>query len=69
MVENSQIAATPSQSQQRWRYDRTQIGDVRVWGEISIFKFDGRIAVFQDHPVYGDGFHGDIGLDNKKGYR
>jgi hypothetical protein len=66
MVDNSQTAAAPAQSQQRWRYDRTQIGDVRVWGEISIFSFDGRIAVFQDHPVYGDGFHGDIGLVIKK---
>ena len=66
LVDNSQIAATSSQSQQRWRYDRTEIADVRVWGEISIFKFDGRIAVFQNHPIYGDGFHGDIGLEIKK---
>lgn len=53
-------------SEQRWQYAGIQIEDVKVFGEISIFKFEGSVAVFTNHPVYGDGFHGNIGLKIKK---
>jgi hypothetical protein len=53
-------------SEQEWQYAGIQIEDVKVFGEISIFKFEGSVAVFTNHPVYGDGFHGNIGLEIKK---
>ncbi len=56
---------SPSNSQfteQRWVYDGTVIQKVLVKGNVSIFSINGRIDIFRDHPVYGDGFHGNVGF-------
>ena len=64
---NASVEATPdvsgsSYSRQKWRYDGTIVQKIYVKGSVSIFSINGGIDLLKDDPVYGNGFHGQVGL-------
>ena len=61
-VEEIPIPPNTLSTEQKWVYDGIVIQKVLVKGNVSIFSINGRIDIFRDHPVYGDGFHGNVGF-------
>jgi hypothetical protein len=64
---NASIEANPNvsgslNSQQKWRYDGTLVQKVFIKGSVSLFYINGGIDLLKDDPVYGNGFHGQVGL-------
>ena len=47
---------------QKWNFDGISVQRVNIKGNISLFSLNGKLDLFRDHPVYGTGFHGDVGL-------
>ena len=52
----------PLYPEQKWVYNGLLVEKVMVKGSVSIFSIRGGIDLFKDHPVYGNGFHGEVGL-------
>jgi len=61
-VEEITIPTNTKSAEQKWVYEGIVIQKVLVKGNVSIFSINGRIDIFRDHPVYGDGFHGNVGF-------
>ncbi len=61
-VEVNPDASGSYNSRQRWRYDGTLVQRVFIKGSVSIFSINGGIDLLKDDPVYGNGFHGQVGL-------
>ena len=64
---NAAVEASPDLSgsmisQQKWRYDGTLVQKVFIKGSVSIFSINGGIDLLRNDPVYGNGFHGQVGL-------
>ncbi len=49
-------------NEQKWVYDGILLQKVKIKGSVSIFSLNGSIELVKSHPVYGDGFHGVVGL-------
>jgi hypothetical protein len=62
LVEVNPDVSGSSNSRQRWRYDGTLVQKIYVKGSVSIFSINGGIDLLKDDPVYGNGFHGQVGL-------
>jgi hypothetical protein len=54
--------SNPENPEQKWTYSGLLIEKVIVKGNVSIFSINGGVDLFRDNPVYGDGFHGNVGL-------
>jgi hypothetical protein len=64
---NATIEAIPdvsgsANSRQKWRYDGTLVQKIYIKGSVSIFSINGGIDLLKNDPVYGNGFHGQVGL-------
>ncbi|HEX6427374.1 MAG TPA: hypothetical protein VF008_06790 [Niastella sp.] len=46
----------------RWKFDKVKVGDVLIDCKTSAFQLSGLINLYEDHPVYGDGFKGKLSL-------
>lgn len=49
------------------RFDKFQLDDVSVHGDMSVVKVDGTLVFYYDDPVYGRGFKGEIDAEIKIG--
>ena len=46
----------------RWKFDKVKVNDIALVVKTSAFELEGMIALYEDHPVYGNGFKGKISL-------
>lgn len=60
VVSNGKI--TSERTHTRWKFDKVKVGDVAIDCKTSAFQLEGVISLFEDHPVYGDGFKGRLSL-------
>ncbi|HEX2968177.1 MAG TPA: hypothetical protein VHO46_03660, partial [Bacteroidales bacterium] len=44
----------------KWTYDGIVLEDVKVKGNVSLFTLSGNVAIYNDHPVYGDACMGKV---------
>jgi len=61
-VLNASVKKEPVTDQLKWGYDGILLEGVKIRGNASLFYLSGDIAVFNDHPVYGDAFIGKVGF-------
>ena len=61
-IETIPNTLNPLYPTQKWVYNGLLVQKVMVKGSVSIFSIRGGIDLFKDHPVYGNGFHGEVGL-------
>ncbi len=54
--------SNPGIDRQKWNYDGILLQGIRVKGSVSLFSVFGSVYMFNDHPVYGDGLKGTVGL-------
>jgi ElaB/YqjD/DUF883 family membrane-anchored ribosome-binding protein len=48
----------------KWKYDKFNIDEIAVKAEVEgAFALDGRLNILRDHPVYGDGFKGELKMN------
>jgi hypothetical protein len=45
-----------------WKFDKVKVGDIAISCKTTAFQMDGVVALFEDHPVYGNGFKGKLSL-------
>ncbi|MDJ1470992.1 hypothetical protein [Xanthocytophaga flava] len=45
---------------QHWEFDKVKISDISVSCHVTAFDLEGRLTLFDDDPVYGNGFRGNI---------
>jgi hypothetical protein len=62
VVKKEKNPEDPGIDRQRWAYDGMSIGGVKVKGNISVFSLYGNVFLFNNHPVYGNGFRGEVGF-------
>ncbi len=46
----------------RWKFDRVKVSDIAITAKTTAFQLQGMIALFEDHPIYGNGFKGKLSL-------
>ena len=46
----------------RWKFDRVKVNEIAINCKVSAFQMEGMIALFEDDPVYGNGFKGKLSL-------
>ncbi len=51
---------------QRWKLDKVRVNDITIQVTTQAFGLTGRLTVFDQDPVYGDGFRGSITFTLKK---
>ena len=61
---NTMTEATGLQ-RRRWQLDRISVNNIAISCHTNAFRLDGTIAVYENDPVYGDGFKGGITLGIK----
>jgi hypothetical protein len=57
---------TGKPGKQHWAFDGVQVKTVAIDCELSIFTLKGRIDIYKNDPVYGNGFHGAVEFTIKK---
>lgn len=45
---------------QKWYYDGFRIEGINIKGNVSVFKLEGSLFIYKNHPVYGDGVKGAV---------
>lgn len=53
---------TYEKTKTKWQFDKVKVGDIAINCKVTAFELDGVLALYDDHPVYGNGFKGKIGL-------
>ena len=51
---------------QEWQFDKVKINDVSLDCRTQAFTLAGRLSLFNDDAVYGDGFHGNLQFSIRK---
>jgi hypothetical protein len=62
LVNASVVTGTDNNERQKWIYDGLTVQGVNVKGNVSLFSLSGNVFIFYDHPVYGNGFKGNLNL-------
>jgi hypothetical protein len=62
----AKVIAADSTHSQSWEYDGTKIKDVQLNVNTTAFAVKGRLTVFDDDKVYGDGFRGSLSFSIQK---
>jgi hypothetical protein len=44
----------------RWTFDKVKVGDIAINCKTTAFELEGAVSLFDDHPVYGNGFKGKL---------
>ncbi|HEY0611966.1 MAG TPA: hypothetical protein VGD35_19975 [Chitinophaga sp.] len=57
-VNGSQVQKTST----RWKFDKVTINEIDLTVKVMAFKLHGILSIFDDHPVYGNGFRGFLEL-------
>ena len=47
-------------TKQDWRYDKTEVDDISIQAKGGFFNLEGRLSLYDEDPVYGNGFRGDL---------
>lgn len=58
-VARASMQESPSQ---KWKFDGVSVNDINIDAQLSLFKFNGKIGVYNGDQVYGKGFHGAVNL-------
>jgi hypothetical protein len=64
--EEMQPATGTEPAQTEWKYDGIKINDIILKCNTTAFTMDGRLTVFDDDPIFGDGFRGSLSFSIKK---
>ncbi|MFL5743697.1 MAG: hypothetical protein ACJ751_03480 [Niastella sp.] len=59
-VTNGKI--TYEKTHTRWKFDRVKVNEIAITAKTTAFQMEGTIALFEDHPIYGNGFKGRLSL-------
>jgi hypothetical protein len=62
---NADMPAPPKKRQQ-WKFDKVRVSDISLDCRTNAFTLLGKLSIYQDDPVYGDGFHGSLTFSIKK---
>jgi hypothetical protein len=62
---NADTPLPPSKKQQ-WKFDKIRISDIALDCRTQAFTLNGKLSIYKDDPVYGDGFHGSLKFSIKK---
>ncbi|MGE5419137.1 MAG: hypothetical protein ACM3UT_03080, partial [Chloroflexota bacterium] len=65
MFINASVKKEPGSSGEdrlKWSYDGILLEGVKIRGGVSLFTLNGNAFIFRNHPVYGDGFTGEVGF-------
>lgn len=46
----------------KWKFEKVKVNDIALLVKTTAFELDGMIALYEDHPIYGNGFKGKISL-------
>jgi hypothetical protein len=52
--------AIATRTRQKWEFDKIKINTVTLDCETQAFKLKGSLSVYEDDPIYGDGFSGNL---------
>lgn len=53
-------------TKQEWKFDKVRVNDVALNCKTQAFTLVGRLSIYNDDPVYGDGFHGYLEFSIRK---
>jgi hypothetical protein len=57
------IGKTPiQQTRAKWKFGRVSVSSIALDVKISAFQLKGIIRIYEDHPVYGNGFQGSLAV-------
>jgi hypothetical protein len=57
------IGKTPvERTRTKWKFDKVKVGGIALDVKVSAFRIRGLIKIYDDHPVYGDGFQGALSI-------
>jgi hypothetical protein len=52
--------ATATRTHHKWKFDKIKVNTVTLDCETQAFKLKGSLSIYDDDPVYGDGFSGNL---------
>jgi len=51
---------------EHWKFDKVVVSEISLDCKTQAFTLKGKLSIFDDDPVYGDGFHGNLAFTIKK---
>jgi hypothetical protein len=66
MEERTEQNGETGRKVQEWKYDKIKVDDIELNCKTAAFGLQGRLTLFDNDPVYGDGFRGNLKLTLKK---
>src|SRR5690606_4252602 len=47
-------------TRQQWKHKSTKLSDILIDAKMGAFSLEGRLSMYEENPVYGNGFRGEI---------
>ncbi|MBC8111637.1 MAG: hypothetical protein H7Y04_11300 [Verrucomicrobia bacterium] len=65
----AKVVEVPSQTgenRQEWQFVKVKVGDVSLKAKTTVFTLEGNLQIFEDDPIYGNGFRGSLAFSIDK---
>jgi hypothetical protein len=55
-----------AKKEQKWKFEKVKVNDIKLSAKTTAMDLNGQLSIFDDDPIYGNGFRGSLGFSVKK---